>query len=127
MLAELVLIHAGRKPEMPHHLDLKTLRRVITDRNMIVLSLMYFTQAYGFYFNITWLPTYLNRARGFSSIHLGVLAGLPLLLSAAADLVGGVATDRVVRAFGLRVGRCGIGAVSLLIAGMALLRRRRGL
>ncbi len=29
---------------------------------------MYFTQAYGFYFNITWLPTYLEEARGFSAI-----------------------------------------------------------
>ena len=118
--AELVLIQSGRKPEMPHRLDSATLRRVITDRNMIVLSLMYFTQAYGFYFNITWLPTYLKQARGFSSIHLGVLAGLPLLLSAAADLVGGLTTDRVVRAYGLRVGRCGIGAISLLVAGTAL-------
>ena len=34
---------------------------------MIALCLMYFTQAYGFYFNITWLPTYLEKARGFSS------------------------------------------------------------
>ena len=63
MLEELVLIQSGRKPEVPHRLDVATLRRVMTDRNMILLSLMYFTQAYGFYFNITWLPTYLNEAR----------------------------------------------------------------
>ena len=118
--AELALIQSGREPEVPHRLDLATVRRVMTDRNMIVLSLMYFTQAYGFYFNITWLPTYLSQARGFSSVHLGVLAGLPLLLSAVADLVGGVATDRVVRAFGLKVGRCGIGGISLVVAGTAL-------
>jgi MFS transporter, ACS family, glucarate transporter len=118
--SELALIRSGRQPEVAHNLDVATLRRIMTDRNMIALSLMYFTQAYGFYFNITWLPTYLNQARGFSSIHLGVLAGLPLLLSAAADLVGGVVTDRAVRAFGLRIGRCGIGALSLLVAGTAL-------
>ena len=81
---------------------------------------MYFYSAYGFYFNLTWLPTYLDKARGFSSVHLGVLAGLPLLLAAVADVVGGLCTDRAVRAFGLRIGRCGIGAVSLLIAGIAL-------
>jgi MFS transporter, ACS family, glucarate transporter len=119
--SELVLIQSGRKPEVPHRLDVAMLRRVMTDRNMIALSLMYFTQAYGFYFNITWLPTYLKEARGFTAIHLGVLAGLPLMLSAAADLVGGVSTDRAVRAFGLRAGRSGIGAVSLLVAGTALL------
>ncbi|HKI16254.1 MAG TPA: MFS transporter, partial [Isosphaeraceae bacterium] len=118
---ELVLIQSGRKPEVPHRLDVATLRRVMTDRNMIVLCFMYFTQAYGFYFNITWLPTYLDKARGFSSIHLGVLAGLPLMLSAVADIVGGLSTDRAVRAFGLRVGRCGIGVLSLLVAGTALI------
>ena len=118
--AELALINSGRNPETPHRLDGATLRRVMTDRNMIALSLMYFTKAYGFYFNITWLPTYLSEARGFSSINLGMLAGLPLMLSAAADLVGGLSTDRAVRAFGPRVGRCGIGAVSLLVAGIAL-------
>ena len=120
-LEELVHIQSGRKPEVPHRLDVATLRRVITDRNVILLSLMYFTQAYGFYFNITWLPIYLNKARGFSSIHLGMLAGLPLMLSAVADIVGGLSTDRAVRAFGLRVGRCGIGLLSLLVAGTALI------
>jgi hypothetical protein len=43
---------------------------------------MYFTQAYGFYFNITWLPTYLAKARGFTATELAVMAGLPLILSA---------------------------------------------
>jgi MFS family permease len=118
---ELALIQSGRKPEAPHRLDVATLGRVFTDRNMVVLCFMYFTQAYGFYFNLTWLPTYLHKARGFSAIHLGVLAGLPLMLSAVADIVGGLSTDRAVRAFGLRVGRCGIGLVSLLVAGTALI------
>jgi MFS transporter, ACS family, glucarate transporter len=118
---ELVIIQSGRKPDVPHRLDIATLRLIIADRNVILLSLMYFTQAYGFYFNITWLPTYLSQARGFSSIQLGVLAGLPLMISAVADIVGGLSTDRAVRAFGLRVGRCGIGLLSLLVAGTALI------
>ena len=60
---ELAMIQSGRKPDVPHRLDIATLRLIITDRNVILLSLMYFTQAYGFYFNITWLPTYLSQAR----------------------------------------------------------------
>jgi nitrate/nitrite transporter NarK len=89
---------------------------VLSNRNMIALCLMYFTQAYGFYFNITWLPTYLARHRGITASRYGVvaplLAGLPLILSAAADVVGGLTTDRVTRTRGLRVGRCGVGFVS---------------
>ena len=71
---------------------------------MIALCLMYFTQAYGFYFNITWLPTYLRKPAGSRSASLGLLAGLPLILSSVADLLGGLTTDRAVRAFGLQAG-----------------------
>jgi MFS family permease len=118
---ELREIQKGRIPEHAHSLDLAVLARILSHRNMIALCLMYFTQAYGFYFNITWLPTYLEKARGFSSTQLGLLAGLPLILSAVADLAGGVASDRATRAFGHRMGRCGIGFVSLAIAAAALI------
>ncbi len=101
-LDELKLIEAGRAVDVSHRLDLPKLVRLLSHRNIIALCLMYFTQAYGFYFNITWLPTYLEKARGFSSTQLGFLAGLPLILSAVADLVGGLSTDRAVRAAGLR-------------------------
>src|SRR5262249_8619248 len=111
----------GRQPESPAHLNASALRQILGDRNVIALCLMYFTQAYGFYFNITWLPTYLKEVRGFSSTNLGLLAGLPLVLSAVADLVGGRATDRLTRGFGLRAGRCGIGGVALLVAGLCLI------
>jgi len=54
-------------------------------------------------------------------IHLGFLAGLPLMLSVLADLIGGIATDRASRRFGLRWGRAGVGVVSCLGAGLAML------
>jgi MFS family permease len=116
-------IEGGRLKEVPHRLDAALLGRVLASRNMIALCLMYFTQAYGFYFNMTWLPTFLKeKAPSDSSVLLlGLLSGLPLILSALADLFGGVTTDRLTRAYGLRVGRCGIGGASLLIAGLAIL------
>ena len=79
---------------------------------MLALCLMYFTQAYGFYFNITWLPTYLARDRGLTSERWGssgLLAGLPLILSSVADVLGGLTTDAITRKWGLRAGRCGVG------------------
>jgi MFS family permease len=85
---------------------------------------MYFTQAYGFYFNITWLPTYLD-GRGLTSKRLGllagVLAGLPLILSSLADILGGLTTDHVTRKWGLRMGRCAVGGASLVVAGVCLI------
>ena len=115
------LIESGRAEEAPHRFDGALLRQVLTDRSLLALCLMYFTQAYGFYFNITWLPTYLAEARGFSSTRLGLLAGLPLILSTVADLLGGLTSDRIVRAYGMKLGRCGVGGASLLIAGVALI------
>lgn len=121
---EVSFIESGRIPEAPHRLDAATFRRILTDRSLVALCLMYFTQAYGFYFNITWLPTYLAR-RGLTTerygLMAGLLAGLPLILSALADILGGLTTDRLTRTRGLRVGRCGVGFVSLLVAGVALI------
>ncbi len=119
--AERRYIEAGRLADRPHVLAARRLGRVLADRNVIALCLMYFTQAYGFYFNLTWLPTYLEKARGFRDPALSLLAGLPLILSAAADLTGGLATDRLARAAGLRAGRCVIGGLSLLVAGTAMI------
>lgn len=118
--AELAHIQQGRAVAESHHLNAAGWRSILTNRSLLALCAAYFTQGYGFYFFITWLPTYLESARGFTSTMLGVMAGLPLLMSVLADLLGGVATDRLTRRFGLRVGRCGVGAGSLLLASALL-------
>jgi MFS family permease len=118
---ELKQIQQGRLLETPHPMNWSLLGRILFSRNLALLCLMYFTQAYGFYFNFTWYPTYLKEARGFSAASQGLLAGLPLVLSSAADLTGGLSTDRAIRVFGLRWGRCGIGVLSLLVAGASMI------
>jgi MFS transporter, ACS family, glucarate transporter len=116
----LAKIEADRRVESSHPLHLADVARLAGNRNTIGLCLSYFAQSYGFYFYITWLPTYLEKARGFTSVKLGVLAGLPLILSMAADLGGGLATDFATRRYGLRWGRAGVGVVSCLGAGLAM-------
>src|SRR5262249_8385392 len=58
-------------------------RRLLTSGNLWALCLMYFCAAYGWYFNITWLPKYLGtehgvtqQTRGFWTMSL--LSGAPL-------------------------------------------------
>jgi nitrate/nitrite transporter NarK len=119
--AEVQLIESGGRIETGHSLRLADFARLLRNRNVIGLCLSYFTQSYGFYFYITWLPTYLERERGFTAVKLGFLAGLPLILSVLADLVGGLATDYASRRFGLRWGRAGVGVTSCLGAGLAML------
>ena len=96
-------------------------REVFATPGLAPLCLQYFANSYGLYFFITWLPTYLAKSRGLANRELAFFAGLPLLLSAAADVLGGVATDSLSRRFGLRTGRCGIGAAAYLLAAAIML------
>jgi MFS family permease len=98
--AERTLIESGLAAGDGHALDATHWKRLLANRTVVCLCLMYFTQAFGGTFYVTWLPTYL-AARGLSGMTAGILAGLPLILSAAADLLGGMATDRAARRLGL--------------------------
>jgi nitrate/nitrite transporter NarK len=94
---------------------------VFRTRSLIPLCLQYVANTYGFYFFITWLPTYLMKSRGLESAELALFAGLPLLLSVFADIGGGMTTDALSRRFGKRIGRCGVGSVSYVVAAAAML------
>jgi MFS family permease len=95
--------------------------RIARHPSVLPLCLMYVANTYGFYFLITWLPTYLATARGFSQTELGLFAGLPLILSVVADIFGGLTTDSLTHRFGLRFGRCSVGAGGYLVAALAML------
>jgi MFS family permease len=88
---------------------------------LIALCGMYFCAIYGWYFYITWLPTYLLRGRGFDFQAMGWLASLPLLGVAAGALVGGWISDPLVRRFGLRTGLRAPGLVGLPLASLFML------
>ena len=94
--------------------------RQLLSRNMALICAMYFCQAYTLYFNLTWLPTYLQEARGFTAAQAGYLAGIVLFMGALANLAGGNLTDVLVRKYGLRVGRS-IGGVTLPLSGALVL------
>jgi MFS family permease len=95
-------------------------RAALRSSSIWLLCLMYFTQTYGFTLYVTWLPTYLEREKLVHGAVLSILSGLPLLLSVVADLFGGITTDSLTRRFGLRIGRCVTGGVSLVLAGLFL-------
>jgi ACS family glucarate transporter-like MFS transporter len=119
--AELEKIVAGRDQSSGHHAGWAYWKQLMRHRNTLPICLMYFPNSFGFYFCITWLPAYLREQHGFDSMQLGLFAGLPLILSIVADLLGGWSTDAVTRRFGLRIGRVGVGAASYLVAGIAML------
>jgi MFS family permease len=115
--AERELIERGLGADAGPAREATQWKRLLANRTVVCLCLMYFTQAFGGTFYVTWLPTYL-ASRGLTGMTAGVLAGLPLILSAAADLLGGVSTDRAARRLGLRLGRVTIGGGALAAAGL---------
>jgi MFS transporter, ACS family, glucarate transporter len=114
--AERELIESGLAADTSQALEPTQWKRLLWNRTVVCLCLMYFTQAFGGAFYVTWLPTYL-ATRGLTGMTAGILAGLPLILSSAADLLGGLTTDRAVRRFGLRLGRITVGGGALAAAG----------
>jgi len=98
-----------------------TFSEVFRIPSLLPLCLQYVANSYGYYFFITWLPTYLAKARGMSSAELAIFSGLPLTLSAIADVSGGFTTDALCRRLGLRAGMRSIGVVSYLLAAAAMI------
>ena len=118
---ELQTIVSERPADSAHSAGLDYWRKLIANKNMMALCVMYIPNCMIFYFCITWLPTYLRQRHGFDATSLGIFAGLPLIVSMPGDLLGGLVTDRLVSRYGLRLGRCGLGSVAYAIAGIALL------
>jgi MFS family permease len=96
-------------------------RALAGNRSLVALCAMYFGAIYGWYFYLTWLPTYLLRARGFELASVGWLAALPLLSIAAGVLAGGWISDVLTRRFGPGLGRRLPGMIGLPLAALAIL------
>ncbi len=95
-------------------------RRFLRSRNLVVICAMYFCAIYGWYFFMTWLPQYLERARGFDLRQTSLLAALPWLAIAAGCFFGGLISDALVRTRGLRFGLRAPGIVGLPIAAIMI-------
>lgn len=116
--AELRLIVTGRG-EIPHHESVPW-GLLLRNRTLLALCLMYGAAVYGWYFYVTWLPTYLLRARGFTLSQVGWLAALPLVSIAGGVFLGGWASDRLAHRLGPRRGRRLTGLIGFPLAAAAV-------
>ena len=118
--AERLRILAERQADSANEVGWAYWGRLLRDRNVVALALMYTSNSMVFYFCITWLPTYLHERHGFDATALGFLSGLPLLVSVPSDLFGGIVTDALALRYGLRIGRSAVGAVAYVISAVSL-------
>ncbi|HEV8370489.1 MAG TPA: MFS transporter [Pyrinomonadaceae bacterium] len=87
--------------------------------NLRAILLAGFCYVYGIYFFISWLHTFLVKGRGFSEADL-LLSIAPGLLGACGNLAGGFVSDSLVRRFGLKWGRRGVGLIGLSVASVCI-------
>jgi MFS family permease len=101
--AELQMIRAGRHDTEAGHKHVPW-GSLLTSPNLWAVCLMYFCASYGWYFNITYLPRFLEQQYGVSpTSSLGAIyKGGPLWLGAVACLAGGFLTDLFIRRTGNR-------------------------
>jgi MFS family permease len=114
--AELQIIHDGGTPLKHQTLEWRRL----CNRNFLFVCLTYFAFGYGLYFYLTWLPTYLREALGFSATGAGMWSSIVLLSGAGSSIVGGLWTDGWSKKYGLKMGRCGVLSTTLVASGAVL-------
>jgi MFS transporter, ACS family, glucarate transporter len=115
---ELALIPPAE--EKGHHVAPDWLTYLLSP-SLWMLCVQWFCHYYGFYFYITWLPTYLQEARGVDFNRSAILAGFPVFMAALGSLAGGWTTAALTRRFSTKRGRkiiCCIsyGGAALLMA-----------
>jgi ACS family glucarate transporter-like MFS transporter len=113
------LAHIGVPPSdqnaAPHAPPWKEL---LSQPNLGWLMLMYFLYCWSAFFYFSWLHVFLEKARAFSKADLLAWSWLPFALGGLANLLGGLATDRLTRRIGLTWGRRWIGLLGLFFAAL---------
>jgi ACS family glucarate transporter-like MFS transporter len=124
---ELALIRAGlaadteagtsapeRKPE------LVPWSRVFASREVLAVTLSYFSFGYVAWIFFSWFYIYLAQVRGLNLKASARYATLPFLAMAVGCAVGGAVSDRLTRSHGPRLGRCVLAAVVMVGASIFL-------
>ncbi|MEM9058297.1 MAG: MFS transporter [Pseudomonadota bacterium] len=113
--AEVALIGADRPQPAAAVGEAPAWRRVLGNRDVLLLSLSYFCMNYVFYQMFNWVYYYLATVRGFDPAQAGWATSLQWILAAVGATLGGFACDWLSRRRGLAWG-CRVPAIAGLCA-----------
>lgn len=119
---ELDLINSGR-PSPDEAIEDKTAwKRVLKNRDILLLTASYFCMNYVFYIFFNWFFIYLVDVRKFEILEGSTFAAAPWMVGAVAASAGGLWCDRLCKRIGSRWG-CRIPAITglSLVAGLLFL------
>lgn len=72
-------------------------RALASNRALLGICVGFFCWDYFWYFLINWLPTYLNTVRHMSMPKIALFGGLPYLIFAGAEAIGGLSAGALIR------------------------------
>ena len=118
--AELELIRSDRPPA-EDGAEEGAWKDALKDRNILLLASSYFCMNYVFYLFFNWFFFYLVDVREFSDSDAGTFSAAQWILGAVGATVGGMACDRLIRRFGVRIGTRSQCMTALFLSGAFLL------
>lgn len=95
-------------------------RSILTSKSILAVTASYFCFGYVAWIFFSWFYIYLAKVRGLDIKASALYSTLPPLAIVACSLCGGAINDALSRAYGKRVGRCGVAFVALLLAAVFL-------
>jgi ACS family glucarate transporter-like MFS transporter len=101
------------EPASPLHISW---RSILTSKSILAVTASYFCFGYVAWIFFSWFYIYLAKVRGLDIKASALYSALPPLAMVACSLSGGAINDALSRAYGKRVGRCGVGFLALLLA-----------
>ncbi|HET7107438.1 MAG TPA: MFS transporter [Candidatus Acidoferrum sp.] len=93
---------------------------ILTSKSILAVTASYFCFGYVAWIFFSWFYIYLAKVRGLDIKASALYSALPPLAIVACSLCGGAINDALSRAYGKRVGRCGVAFVALLLAAVFL-------
>ncbi len=96
-------------------------RQSILNRNVVALTLSYFTFGYVAWIFFSWFFIYLAQARGLNLKANAFISMIPFLAMTVCCLAGGVVSDTLSKKLGLRRGRGGIALLSFALTTVFLI------
>jgi ACS family glucarate transporter-like MFS transporter len=89
---------------------------ILGSRDVIAISVSYFTYGYVAYIFFTWFFIYLNKVRQLDLKSSSVYSMLPFIAMATCSPLGGWIGDRLTKRYGKRIGRCGTACAAIALA-----------
>src|ERR1019366_7905590 len=120
--SELAVIRSGLTQAEPKN-DAKGLvpwGRVIQSKEVLAVTLSYFCYGYVAWIFFSWFYRYLAKVRGLDLKASAFYTMLPFLAMLVCCLLGGTINDRLTKWRGPRLGRCGLAAFAMAVAGIVI-------